>query len=111
MCGIVAMFSSAAPIDRDRLERATATLDHRGPDARRTWVDEHGRVGLGHTRLGIIDLQGGDQPLSNEDGSIVAVVNGEIYDHERLRAELVAAGHRFRTGSDSEVLVHLYAEH
>jgi asparagine synthase (glutamine-hydrolysing) len=111
MCGIVAMFSSTGPIDPRALARATATLDHRGPDARRTWVDEHGRVGLGHTRLGIIDLQGGDQPLFNEDRSIAAVVNGEIYDFERQRAELVAAGHRFHTASDSEVLIHLYEQY
>lgn len=109
MCGIVAMFSDGAPIDPEQLERAIKSLDHRGPDARRTWID--GRIGLGHTRLAVIDLDGGDQPLANEDGSIHAVVNGEIYDHERLRAELEAAGHVFRTRSDSEVLIHLYEEH
>jgi asparagine synthase (glutamine-hydrolysing) len=111
MCGIVAMISSSAPVDGQALRRATATLHHRGPDGQGIWLDPSGRVGLGHARLSIIDLAGGAQPLANEDESVRAVVNGELYDFERQRAELEARGHRFRTGSDSEVLVHLYEEH
>src|SRR5580704_11935669 len=111
MCGIVAIFSSSAPVDPAALRRATASLHHRGPDGRREWVDPSGRVGLAHTRLSIIDLEGGAQPLTNEDESVHAVVNGELYDFERQRAELEARGHRFRTRSDSEVLVHLYEEY
>ena len=112
MCGIVGMFAQhGAEISQERLELATQALTHRGPDARRHWVDDRRRVGLGHTRLGIIDLDGGDQPLANEDGSIHAVVNGELYDFERIRDELGARGHRFATGSDSEILIHLYEEH
>jgi asparagine synthase (glutamine-hydrolysing) len=111
MCGIVAIFSSSLRVDAGELQRATASLRHRGPDGDGHWLDPSGRVGLGHTRLGIIDLVGGAQPLANEDGTIHAVVNGELYDFERQRDELTARGHRFRTGSDSEVLVHLYEEY
>ncbi len=111
MCGIVAMYSQGGVVERSRLEQATAVLNHRGPDARRHWLDETRRVGLGHTRLGIIDLDGGNQPLCNEDQSIHAVVNGELYDFERIRAELEARGHRFATGSDSEILIHLDEDH
>lgn len=111
MCGIVAFFSPSTPVNPEALRRATATLHHRGPDGQRHWLDGTGSVGLGHARLGIIDLEGGAQPLSNEDESIHAVVNGELYDFERQRAELEALGHHFRTRSDSEVLVHLYEEY
>jgi asparagine synthase (glutamine-hydrolysing) len=74
-------------------------------------VAASGRVGLGHARLAIIDLDTGDQPLENEDGQLHVVVNGEFYDFERIRAELEARGHRFRTGSDSEIVLHLYEEY
>src|SRR5687768_7776629 len=110
MCGIVGLFFPHASVDPGALERATSALSHRGPDAQRTFLSPDGRIGLGHARLSIIDLSGGDQPIQNEDGTVIAVVNGEIYDFERLRAELEAKGHRFRTKSDSEVLVHLYEE-
>jgi asparagine synthase (glutamine-hydrolysing) len=111
MCGIVAVFSSSTPVDPEALRRATASLHHRGPDGQGLWRDASGRVGLGHARLSIIDLEGGAQPLANEDESIHAVVNGELYDFERQRAELEARGHHFRTRSDSEVLLHLYEEY
>ena len=111
MCGIVALHSNRAPVDRDALDAAVRRLDHRGPDARRCWVSADGRTGLGHARLSILDLAGGDQPLSSEDGRIHAVVNGELYDFERIGADLQARGHRLATRSDSEVLVHLYEEY
>jgi asparagine synthase (glutamine-hydrolysing) len=111
MCGIVAMLSPSSPVEGQAIRRAIASLHHRGPDGVGVWIDPTGRVGLGHARLSIIDLAGGAQPLASEDGSVRAVVNGELYDFERQRAELEARGHRFRTGSDSEVLVHLYEEH
>lgn len=111
MCGVVAFFSSSAPVDPGALHRAAASLHHRGPDGRGHWVDPSGRVALGHVRLSIIDLYGGAQPLANEDESIHAVVNGELYDFERQRAELEARGHVFRTRSDSEILLHLYEEY
>ncbi len=85
-----------------------ATLVHRGPDSAGMVVE--GPVGLAARRLSIIDLEGGDQPLSNEDGTVHVVQNGEIYNYRELRDELIAAGHRFRTRSDTEVLVHLYEE-
>ena len=84
---------------------------HRGPDGRRHWIAPHGRVGLGHARLSIIDLATGDQPIANEDGRRQIVVNGEFYDFERIRARARAArGHRFRTRSDSEIALHLYED-
>src|SRR5213593_3370143 len=86
----------------------SATLVHRGPDSDGSFVD--GGVGLAARRLSIIDLEGGDHPIANEDGTVHVVQNGEIYNHEELRRELEAAGHRFRTRCDTEVLVHLYEE-
>ncbi len=110
MCGIVAIFSKEAPVQAAGLERATRALDHRGPDGRRQWIAPHGRIGLGHTRLSIIDLVTGDQPLANEDESIRVVVNGEFYDYERIQKELEVRGHRLRSRSDSEILAHLYED-
>ncbi|MEM9378622.1 MAG: asparagine synthase (glutamine-hydrolyzing) [Planctomycetota bacterium] len=108
MCGIVAVADSA-PGASD-VSAAIDALAHRGPDGRGAWRSPDGRVALGHARLAILDLAGGAQPLSNEDGTIHAVVNGELYDHDRLLTDLRARGHRPRTESDSEVLVHLYEE-
>ena len=84
-------------------------MSHRGPDDRGTFVS--GSIGLGHRRLSIIDLAGGHQPLGNEDNTIRIVFNGEIYNFPELRDFLLAKGHRFRTNSDTEVIVHLYEEH
>jgi asparagine synthase (glutamine-hydrolysing) len=85
-------------------------LVHRGPDEQHQWIAPHGRVGLGHTRLSIIDLMTGAQPIASEDGRLRIVVNGEFYDFERIRRELEERGHRFRTRSDSEIALHLYEE-
>ena len=100
---------SPAGADRRRLEAMSATLVHRGPDSSGVHVD--GPVGLAARRLSIIDLETGDQPIANEDGSVVVVQNGELYNYRELRAELEAQGHRFRTHGDTEVLVHLYEQH
>src|SRR5436309_15671270 len=108
MCGICGIASARGAVDPDRLAAMSATLVHRGPDADGTFVE--GGVGLASRRLSIIDLAGGDQPLTNEDGSVVVVQNGEIYNYEELMRELQRAGHTFRTHSDTEVLVHAYEE-
>jgi asparagine synthase (glutamine-hydrolysing) len=110
MCGIVALFSPEKPIVPESLVRATERLAHRGPDEQHHWTAPHGRVGLGHTRLSIIDLVTGAQPIASEDGRLRIVVNGEFYDHERIRRDLEARGHRFSTRSDSEIALHLYEE-
>jgi asparagine synthase (glutamine-hydrolysing) len=105
------MFSrSDARFSAEDLRRGTKALFHRGPDAHNQWISKDGRVGLGHTRLSIIDLAGGDQPIANEDHSAHIVVNGEVYDFERIQRELTEAGHRLRTKSDSEVILHLYED-
>src|SRR4029450_7730451 len=110
MFGIVAIYDSQGRVSPEALRRATAQLHHRGPDDRRHWVAAHGRVGIGHTRLSIIDLVAGDQPIASEDERRHIVVNGEFYDFERLQCELERAGHRLRTRSDSEIALHLYED-
>ena len=110
MCGIVAMYSSREPISTDSLERATARLNHRGPDGQKTWVSNDRRIGLVHARLSIIDLATGDQPIASEDERLRIVVNGEFYDFERIQRELEGEGHRLKTRSDSEIALHLYED-
>lgn len=110
MCGIVAIYNPHGCVSSEALTRATQRLHHRGPDGRRQWIAPHGRVGLGHARLSIIDLVTGDQPIASEDGRRHIVVNGEFYDFERIQGELVRAGHRLRTRSDSEIALHLYED-
>ena len=110
MCGIVGMFSPRGRVSRETLSRATERLYHRGPDGRRLWIADHGRVGLGHARLSIIDLTTGDQPIASEDQRLHIVVNGEFYDYERIQRELEGLGHRLRTRSDSEIALHLYED-
>src|SRR4051812_21081972 len=110
MCGITAVLSRRSPIDPRTRLAGMSSLHHRGPDGRQHWMASDGRVALGHTRLSIIDLATGDQPISNEDRTVHIVVNGEFYDFERIRAELQSRGHRFRTKSDSEIALHLYED-
>ena len=109
MCGICGLATKRGPVDPERLRAMSATLVHRGPDSDGELLD--GPVGLAARRLSIIDLEGGDQPIANEDGTVHVVQNGELYNFRELRAELEQAGHRFSTRSDTEVLVHLYEEH
>jgi asparagine synthase (glutamine-hydrolysing) len=108
MCGICGIVSARGPVDPARLEAMSATLVHRGPDSAGTVVREG--AGLAARRLAIIDLETGDQPIANEDGTLHVVQNGEIYNYEELRRELERAGHRFSTHGDTEVLVHAYEE-
>ncbi len=108
MCGICGIATTRGAVDRDRLAAMSATLIHRGPDAHGEYVD--GGIGLASRRLSIIDVSGGDQPIANEDGSVVVVQNGELYNYRELQRELERAGHRFRTRCDTEVLVHGYEQ-
>lgn len=114
MCGIAALFAyhdAAPPVDRDELARVTAAMARRGPDGQGLWIAPDRRVGLGHRRLAIVDLSpGGAQPMSDESGDLVISFNGEIYNHVELRRQLEARGHRFRSRSDTEVLLRLYAD-
>jgi len=110
MCGIcgIFLFEPGARADRSLLERMNRTLAHRGPDDEGYYVSE--AVGLAMRRLSIIDLEGGHQPITNEDGTLWIVFNGEIYNYPELRSELIARGHLLQTNSDTEVIVHLYEE-
>jgi asparagine synthase (glutamine-hydrolysing) len=111
MCGIAGALarSSGEPPPAGAVELFAAAMVHRGPDGHGFF--RAGPVALAHRRLSIIDLsEAGRQPMTNEDGQIAIVVNGEIYNHAELRADLVAKGHRFKSGSDSEVIAHLYEE-
>ncbi|MHC4956748.1 MAG: asparagine synthase (glutamine-hydrolyzing) [Planctomycetota bacterium] len=126
MCGIAGLLHlDGAPVSVDVLAAMTRTLVHRGPDEEGYFVNGEGlappdaplhacrgdqRCGLGHRRLSIIDLKSGQQPLCNEDGTVWIAFNGEIYNFQELKAELEAAGHRFKTHSDTETIVHGYEE-
>src|SRR6266540_7404080 len=109
MCGICGIATIQGAVDPARLAAMSATLVQRGPDSDGSHLEPG--VGLAARRLAIIDLVTGDQPISNEDGRITVVQNGELYNYRELRLELERAGHRFRTHGDTEVLVHLYEEH
>ena len=109
MCGIAGKIDLTGPVDHQLLVRMCEAVEHRGPDSRGTY--ESDGVGLGVQRLAVIDLSTGDQPIYNEDRSIVVVLNGEIYNYVELRAGLRTRGHRFATNGDTEVIVHLYEEY
>ena len=117
MCGIAGFFapSGLSPALRDRAEPAldamASRLTHRGPDGAGRYLDLEAGIGLAHRRLSIVDVEGGAQPLGNEDGRVRVIFNGEIYNHALLRPGLEARGHRLRTRADTEVLVHLYEDH
>ena len=110
MCGITGLvaFDRLHPDDRDRVIRMRDLLAHRGPDDAGIFIDE--RAALGHRRLSIVDLAAGHQPLANEADTIWIVFNGEIYNHQSVRVELEHAGHRYRTRSDTETIVHAYEQ-
>lgn len=106
MCGIVGLVTKKEK--ENTIKLMSDRIKHRGPDGDGYFID--GDVALGHRRLSIIDLSTGDQPMFNEDGSVVTVFNGEIYNYQELKEELIALGHDFKTKSDTEVLVHGYEE-
>lgn len=107
MCGIAGIWGD---VTAERLKAMADAVRHRGPDDEGFWTSPGADVGLAHRRLSVIDLEGGQQPISNEDGRVVTVFNGEIYNYRELRHSLVSRGHRFATQSDTEVIVHLYEE-
>ena len=110
MCGIAGQVRfDGGRIAPELLQRMCAAIEHRGPDARGEFIADG--VALGIQRLRVIDLETGDQPISNEDGTVVVVLNGEIYNYRELRDELESRGHRFATNGDTETIVHLYEEH
>ncbi|HJV44588.1 MAG TPA: asparagine synthase (glutamine-hydrolyzing) [Bacillota bacterium] len=109
MCGFVALYNiKNHPVSTEHLKDMTDIITHRGPDDTGIHIDQH--VGLGFRRLSIIDLEGGKQPLSNEDGDIWIAFNGEIYNYQELQKWLKERGHHFKTESDTETIVHLYEE-
>jgi len=113
MCGINGIFAyhpAASPIDRAEVVRTRDHMSARGPDGFGAWYGEGDRIGLGHRRLSIVDLSDrASQPMLSDDGRLFIVFNGEIYNYPDLRRELEREGRRFRTTSDTEVLLHLYA--
>lgn len=111
MCGIVGILAHDKEVDKVSLWKAVKALEHRGPDGEGVYISPDKMVGLGHTRLAIIGLENGSQPIANEDGQVQIVVNGEFYDFERIRRELEVLGHCFNTTSDAEIALHLYEEY
>src|SRR5438034_1847334 len=115
MCGIAGIYAyglGSAPAERAELLAMRESMQRRGPDGEGLWIAPHGRAGLAHRRLSIIDLsKAGAQPMSTPDGRLWIIFNGEIYNFRELRAELEKRGHRFRSTSDTEVLLGLYLEH
>jgi len=107
MCGIAGIWGEP---NAERLRVMAQALRHRGPDDEGYWTHPEGHVGFAHRRLAIIDLEGGQQPIASEDGRVITIANGEIYNYRELREELVGRGHTFRTATDTEVVVHLYEE-
>ncbi len=108
MCGISGLWQPFR-VDEQRIRSMSNTLRHRGPDDEGYYFD--GAIGLGHRRLSIIDIEHGRQPIANEDGTVWIVFNGEIYNFLDLRRDLEAQGHKFKTSTDTEVIVHLYEQH
>ena len=106
MCGIAGIIDAEKPVSFQLVQRMSNALAHRGPDDAGTWLSPDRRVGLGHRRLAIIDPSPlGHQPMCSDDGQIAIVFNGEIYNFQEVRAELQARGNRFRSASDTEVVI------
>lgn len=110
MCGIVALFSKQKPISELPLKQGMDCLSHRGPDGQKSWFSADKRVALGHTRLSIIDINGGEQPITNQDKSLHIIANGEFYEFEQIQRDLKRWGYQLQSNSDSEIALHLYNE-
>lgn len=108
MCGIVGFISNKKNKDKD-LDKMLNRIIHRGPDGEGKYIDEN--IALGHRRLSIIDIDGGGQPIYNEDGNLVIVFNGEIYNYKELKDDLINCGHVFKTNTDTEVIIHGFEEY
>jgi asparagine synthase (glutamine-hydrolysing) len=108
MCGICGIYTDT-PLNISLLKEMTDTITHRGPDDDGYFIE--GGVGLGMRRLSIIDIKGGKQPILSENGQVVVVCNGEIYNYLQLRTEMIERGHVFNSNSDTECIVHLYEEY
>ena len=108
ICGFIRFDKEVSEEDGRIIRKMNSKLLHRGPDARETLLFEN--IGLGFTRLSIIGLDNGMQPLSNEDNSLLLVCNGEIFNYIELREQLMEKGHRFKTNTDIEVILHMYEE-
>src|SRR5206468_12324074 len=111
MCGIVGIVNldPRESVDEALLKRMRDVLRHRGPDGEGLWSE--GPVGLAHRRLSIVDIAGGAQPMTTSDESTWIVFNGEIYNHPELKPQLESRGHHYKTRSDTETILHLYADH
>src|SRR5919109_1445468 len=111
MCGIAGVLSfNGETVASELLRQMIRPIRHRGPDSSGVYSSDTGGVGLAHARLSIIDLSGGHQPMSNEDGSLWITFNGEIFNYVELRDDLLETGHSFKTQSDTEVILHMYEE-
>jgi asparagine synthase (glutamine-hydrolysing) len=112
VCGIVGILSRReGRVDADLLARMRDTMTHRGPDGSGVWVDPAHGIGLAHRRLSIVDLsEAGAQPMATADGALTIVYNGEVYNHQAIRKDLEALGHRFHSRTDTEVILHGYRE-
>src|SRR5579863_170657 len=108
MCGIAGQFLLDRTVHPAEIRAMCDAIRHRGPDDEGFHID--GNCGLGMRRLSIIDLSTGHQPISNEDGTVWVVFNGEVYNYQDLRRDLISRGHQFKTNSDTETLVHLYEQ-
>ncbi|MCD4483868.1 asparagine synthase (glutamine-hydrolyzing) [Chromobacterium vaccinii] len=109
MCGYVGIFSAVPrEFSPNIFDQALQSIYHRGPDSNNTWFDPKGHVAFGYVRLGLVGLSNGTQPIVADQGDLVLMVNGELYDYQRIRAELEGEGCRFKTSSDSEIAMHLY---
>ena len=111
MCGITGVWTENQPITKEFMFSSVKSLLHRGPDAQSIWINNYKNIGLGHARLSINDINGGRQPIISEDGKIILVINGELYNYKKIRSDLIKQEYKFKTHSDSEIIIPLYQKH